>query len=189
MSGGGEAGIKLHALSELWRQSAAIARAHWYFRHATRLGSKVRVWGRPSIRNNGTLLVGDRVRVVSTMATVELATSEGGTLEIGDGTYINYGCSLGATLSIKIGANSSIGSHTTLLDNDFHSLEPERRDEVPPSAPIVLEDRVWLGLRVIVLRGVTIGSGSVIGAGSVVTRDIPPRSFAAGVPAKVIRSI
>jgi maltose O-acetyltransferase len=75
------------------------------------------------------------------------------------------------------------------MDNDFHRLEPERRDERPLSAPIILEENVWLGARVIVLRGVTIGAGSAIGAGSVVTRDIPPRSLAVGAPAKVIRSL
>jgi maltose O-acetyltransferase len=76
-----------------------------------------------------------------------------------------------------------------MMDNDFHRLEPERRDEIPPSAPIVLEEGVWLGVRVIVLRGVTIGAGSVVGAGSIVVRDVPPRSLAAGAPAKVIRTL
>jgi len=75
------------------------------------------------------------------------------------------------------------------MDNDFHRLEPERRNERPDSAPIILEDNVWLGARVIVLKGVTIGEGSVIGAGSVVTKDIPPRSLAVGMPAKVIKTL
>jgi maltose O-acetyltransferase len=75
------------------------------------------------------------------------------------------------------------------MDNDFHRLEPERRNERPESKPIVLEDNVWLGGRVIVLAGVTIGEDSVIGAGSVVTSDIPPKVIAAGVPARVIRGL
>jgi len=133
--------------------------------------------------------VGDNVRMVSTIATIELAVGAGGLLELGNGVYVNYGCSIAATQSVRIGANCSLGSHCMLMDNDFHSLEPERRHEMPPSAPIVLEPDVWLGVRVLVLRGVTIGARSVVGAGSVVTRDIPPRSLAAGVPAKVIRSI
>jgi maltose O-acetyltransferase len=68
-------------------------------------------------------------------------------------------------------------------------MEPERRNEMPASAPIVLEENVWIGIRAIVLRGVTIGQGSVIGAGSVVVNDVPPRSLAAGVPARVIRTL
>jgi acetyltransferase-like isoleucine patch superfamily enzyme len=167
----------------------AVVRARWYLRDADRVGVRARVWGSPVIRNRGTLLIGDQVRIVSTLATVELAVDDGGTLSIGDGVYINYGCSIGATLSVKIGARCSIGSHVTMIDNDFHTLDPDRRDEYPPSKPIVLEDRVWLGVRVVVLRGVTIGEGSVVGAGSVVTRDIPPRSLAVGLPAKVIKRI
>jgi maltose O-acetyltransferase len=76
-----------------------------------------------------------------------------------------------------------------MMDNDFHRIEPDRRDEMPDSAPIVLGENVWVGGRVIVLNGVTIGRDSVIGAGSVVSSDIPPRSVAAGVPAKVIRAL
>jgi maltose O-acetyltransferase len=75
------------------------------------------------------------------------------------------------------------------MDNDFHRLEPERRQEKPPSSPIILEENVWLGARVIVLPGVTIGAGTVVGAGSVVTRSIPSRSVAVGVPARVVKSL
>jgi acetyltransferase-like isoleucine patch superfamily enzyme len=177
------------SLAELARLGPAVLRAHWYFRDAAKLGSRCRVWGSPIVRNNGTLLIGNKVRLVSTLAPIELSVDAGATLDIGDDVYINYGCSIGATQSIKIGAHSNIGGHVTILDNDFHRLEPERRQEVPPSAPVVLEENVWLGLRVIVLRGVTIGRDSVVGAGSVVSRDIPPRSLAAGVPAKVVRQL
>lgn len=76
-----------------------------------------------------------------------------------------------------------------MMDNDFHSLKPERRTEQPDSAPIILEENVWIGARVIVLRSVTIGRGSVVGAGSIVNRDISPRSLAVGVSARVIRKL
>lgn len=172
-----------------WHNGWAVLRAYWYLRGASQLGRGVRVWGRPVVSNRGTLILGDRVRLVSTVARLELAVSEGGTLRIDEGVYINYGCSLGANQLIHIGPNCTIGTHVIMMDNDFHRLEPERRQEKPDSAPIVLEENVWLGARVIVLRGVTIGQGSVIGAGSVVNRDIPPRCVAAGVPAKVIRQL
>jgi maltose O-acetyltransferase len=77
-----------------------------------------------------------------------------------------------------------IGDECVLLDDDYHARQGSERKV----APIRLEDRVWLGTRVIVLRGVTIGEGSVVGAGSVVTRSLPPHSFAAGSPARLIRS-
>jgi maltose O-acetyltransferase len=76
-----------------------------------------------------------------------------------------------------------------MLDNDFHRVEPERRLERPPSAPIVIGENVWVGARVIVMAGVTVGDDSCIGAGSVVTADVPPRTLVAGVPARVIREL
>ena len=90
---------------------------------------------------------------------------------------------------MRIGAHCNIGSHTIIIDNDFHRLDPERRNEMPDSAPIILEDNVWIGVRAVILRGVTIGAGSVIAAGSVVVKDVPARTLAGGVPAKVIRSL
>jgi acetyltransferase-like isoleucine patch superfamily enzyme len=141
------------------------------------------------VANHGTMRIGARVRLVSTVATLELIVGSGGTMEIGESVFINYGCSIGATMLVRIGARSSLGPHVMIMDNDFHQLDPERRNEVPPSAPVVLGENVWLGARVIVLRGVTIGDGSVIGAGSVVAKDVPPRTVAGGIPAKVIRSL
>ncbi len=141
------------------------------------------------MRNLGTLVIRERVQLVSTIATLELVTGPEGTLDIGERTFVNYGCSLSAMLLVKIGPRCQIGTYCLLMDNDFHRLEPERRLERPESAPIVLKENVWLGGRVIVTSGVTIGEGSVIGAGSVVTRDIPARTLAAGVPAKVIRDL
>lgn len=157
-------------------------------RRATQVGKKVRVRGWPSITNNGTLIIGNRVRLISTIATLELAVT-GGVLQICEGTYINYGCSIAAQKLVRIGANCRIGTYAMITDNNFHSLDPEHRDEMPESAPVILEENVWLGGRVIVLPGVTIGAGSAVGAGSVVTHDIPPRSLAVGVPAKVIRDL
>jgi acetyltransferase-like isoleucine patch superfamily enzyme len=167
----------------------ALLRGFWFFRTVTQLGKRVRVWGRLRVSNGGRMLIADRVRIVSTPAVTELVAGKGGSLEIGESVFINYGCSIAALKSIKIGAQSSIGPYCMIIDNNFHRLEPERRNELPESLPVVLEENVWLGARVVVLPGVTIGEGSVIGAGSVVTKDIPRRVIAGGVPAKVIKSI
>ena len=175
-------------IPEIWDNSWAVLRAYWYFRQATEMGAKVRVWGRPSVRNKGRMIIGNRVRLISTMATTELVSGDDGLLEIGDGTIINYGCSIAATELIRFGTDCSIGTHVLMMDNDFHHIEPELRNERPESSPIILEDNVWVGGRAIILRGVTIGHDSVIGAGSVVARNIPPRSVAMGFPARVIRT-
>lgn len=178
----------LAQLSRIWHDGRAVLRAQWYFRRAE-LGERVRVWGRPAISNFGRMRIADRVRLVSTIATTELVAGEHGLLDIGASVFINYGCSISASLLVRIGANCNIGTHVIIMDSDFHRLEPERRTESPEPQAIILEDNVWLGARVIVMRGVTIGAGSVIGAGSIVTRDIPPRSVAVGLPAKVIRTL
>ena len=172
-----------------WDNALAVARARWYLRRADELGSRVRVWGKPAITVGGTLRVADRVRIFSIPVRTELAVRAGGTLDIGSQTFINYGCSISAAELVRIGPRCNIGSHVIIMDNDFHSLDPEHRLEIPPSAPIILEENVWVGVRVTVLRGVTIGAGSVIAAGSVVTKDVPPRTLAGGLPAKVIRDL
>jgi maltose O-acetyltransferase len=135
------------------------------------------------------MIIGERVQLISTIATLELVSDEGGLLEIGSRTLVNFGCSLVATELVRIGANCHIGPYTMMLDNDFHRIEPERRLERPPSAPIIVEDNVWIGARVIITSGTTVGEDSCVGAGSVVTSDVPRRTLVAGVPAKVIREL
>lgn len=150
----------------------------------------MRVWGKAVVKNQGgEFRIGERVRIQADIVPVELGISSSGTLEIGDRTFINYGTSISANKLVRIGSDCNIGTYVMIMDNSFHHLQPERRQERPESKPIVLEDNVWLGGRVIVLGGVTIGEGSVVGAGSVVTRDIPSRSLAVGVPARVIREL
>ena len=176
-------------LGSVWSDGWAVVRAYWYLRGATHLGKRIRVWGRPAVQAHGRLIVGDRVRLVSTIARTELVVGPDGTLEIGESAFINYGCSIAANQLVRIGSMCSLGTHVIIMDNDFHRIDPERRNERPESRPIILEKNVWVGARAIILRGVTVGAGSVIGAGSVVTRDVPPRSVAAGMPARVIRSL
>jgi acetyltransferase-like isoleucine patch superfamily enzyme len=176
-------------VARLWNDGRSVLGARWYLRHADEVGAKVRVRGRPVVRNWGRMVVGERTQLVSTIATLELVAMAGASLEIGPRTLVNYGGSIAAHERVSIGARCLIGTHVIIIDNDFHRLEPEHRLEPPPSRPVVIEDDVWLGARVIVLPGVRIGAGSCIGAGSVVNADIPPRSLAAGVPARVIKTL
>jgi acetyltransferase-like isoleucine patch superfamily enzyme len=73
------------------------------------------------------------------------------------------------------------------MDNDQHDVV--RRMELPQSYPVVIEDHVWIGTKAVILPGVHIGSRAVIGAGSIVTKDIPARCVAAGNPARVLRRL
>lgn len=171
------------------RQGASVARARWYLRTASELPATVRVYGRPVVKNAGELVIGDRVRLVSDVARLELDVGAGAVLSIGARTYVNYGTSISAMQSVTIGPMCNIGTHCLILDNDFHHIEPDRRLERPPSRDVAIGANVWLGARVIVLPGVRIGDDSVVAAGSVVTSDVPPRSVVAGSPARLIRGL
>ncbi|GAA2528075.1 sugar O-acetyltransferase [Rarobacter incanus] len=128
--------------------------------------------------------VGDGV-VVRPPITVDL----GERIAVGEGTFINFGLMALDIAPITIGAACQIGPNVQLL-TPIHPIEPEpRRAGLETAAPITLHDNVWLGGGVIVCPGVTIGENSVVGAGSVVTRDIPANVVAVGNPARVIRSI
>lgn len=102
---------------------------------------------------------------------------------------INYNCVILDTSPVNLGAGVFLAPGVCLACAG-HALDPEQRAQgVGTSKPITLEDGVWIGANAVVCGGVTIGQGSVIGAGSVVTRDIPAGVVAAGVPCRVIRPI
>jgi galactoside O-acetyltransferase len=109
---------------------------------------------------------------------------------IGDRTAINNNVQLSANHgTINIGCNVLIGPNVVLraADHVFDSRDIPIRDQGHRGGVITLEDDVWLGANVVVLRDVRIGRGAVVGAGAVVTSDIPPYAVAVGVPARVIR--
>ncbi len=117
-----------------------------------------------------------------------LTVAVGKYVSIGEGTYANMNLTLIDDWEITIGKNVLIGPNVTLCTTG-HAIHPEHRGDGMYSFPITVGDNVWLGANVIVLPGVTIGENSVIGAGSVVTKDIPANVIAFGSPCKVYREI
>lgn len=107
---------------------------------------------------------------------------------IGAHTYINRHTFLDATLSLNIGMHCGIGPNCYITDHD-HGLDLAFSPLQQPmiSSPTKIGDRVWIGANVTILKGVTIGNDAVVGAGSVVTKDIPEKAIAVGNPAKVIK--
>lgn len=94
--------------------------------------------------------------------------------------------------SVAVGDNVKIGACVLITDTDAHPMDYMARrtsSEGTKSAPIVIEDDVWVGAHCIILKGVTIGERSIIGAGSVVTKSIPADCVAAGNPCKIIRKL
>ncbi len=102
-------------------------------------------------------------------------------LTIGSG-YCNYDTKIYCFNEIKIGNNVAISENVIIRDSDNHSINGG-----VISKPVVIGDNVWIGMGAMILKGVTIGNGSVVAAGAVVTKDVPPNTVVAGVPAKEIR--
>ena len=110
-------------------------------------------------------------------------------VHVGRNVVFNFGCRFVDDADITIGDNTMLGPGVCISTAE-HPLSPElRRNGLQYNKPVHIEDNVWIGAGAVILAGVTIGRNAVIGAGSVVTKDIPADSLALGIPAKVIRSI
>ena len=108
----------------------------------------------------------------------------GAALSIGDKSVLNSGAEIFCRESVTIGVKSGLGFNSFVTDTDFHPIQGQEM-----TAPVVIEDHVWVGANVTILKGVTIGKGAMIAAGSLVTTDIPAGMLAVGRPAKPIRPI
>ena len=119
------------------------------------------------------------------------ASSAESRIEIGDRTEFNNNLMIKSEgPGIRIGRDGLFGAHVEIFDSNFHDLDPRRRHGgTPRMAPVEIGENVFVGMGVKVLKGVTIGADSVIGAGAVVTSSIPPGVVAAGNPARVIRDL
>jgi len=114
-----------------------------------------------------------------------ISTSKtGAKLIIGENCGLT-GVSIGSTQKIVIGNNVRIGNNTMIMDTDWHWDDPR----TGPNAPVEICDNVWLGINVTVTKGVTIGENTFVAAGSIVTKSLPPNVIAAGIPARVVRSL
>jgi hypothetical protein len=113
--------------------------------------------------------------------------SERAVITIAEGCGFS-GTVIGAAERIEIGRNVFCGGNVTITDTDWHPVNPQARinGDAGLAAPVVIGDRVWLSMNVIVLKGVTIGAETVVAAGSVVSRSLPGGVLAGGSPAKVI---
>lgn len=110
-------------------------------------------------------------------------------LKIGENGVINWPCYLNLGAAITIGDRVAIGHHAVLITDEHEIGASFWRAGALQSRPIVIEDGCWLGARVTVLPGVTIGRGAVVAAGAVVARDAPPNTLVGGVPAKIIKEL
>ena len=172
-----------------------------------KFGENLRVFNKVYLNNKGSIFVGDNFMLTSDESINPISSNLRGSIYVEKGGEITIGNNVGMSStrmwianSLTIGNNVKIGACCLIIDTDTHQLDYQQRRAVPQnaeeakqlkasikSAPIVIEDDVWVGAHCIILKGVTIGAHSVIGAGSVVTKSIPADCIAAGNPAKIIR--
>ena len=170
--------------------------------HGVAWGRDWRIFGRPILqRHRGSQInVGDglslrswpRSNPLAPTAPVVLSTRRADAeLTIGDDCGFT-GTTLVAADRVVIGDRVLVGGNASIVDFDFHPLTPEARAEninAGSAAPVVIEDDVFVGVDALILKGVTVGEGAVVGAGSVVTQDVSPRTVVAGNPATVVRTL
>ncbi len=124
--------------------------------------------------------------VDATFSLIPPVYSEHGlSIRVGRNVFINQGCTLNDIGGIEIGDDVLIGPRVSLITSG-HPLDPDQRRRQIVAAPIIIRRNVWLGAGAMVLQGVTVGEDSVVAAGAVVTRDVPPGTLVAGVPAEVV---
>jgi acetyltransferase-like isoleucine patch superfamily enzyme len=171
--------------------------------YGVEFGSGLRLGSAPVIRRNqtGRIRLGRNVSIANELAenpagiahrTALCACMPGSELLIGDDVGIS-GAVIYAWRKIEIGDRVLLGAGAVIYDSDFHPVEVEPRNRFDESkvgiAPVKIESDVWVGARAMVLKGVTIGRGSVVAAGAVVTADVPSGTIVGGVPAKVIGKV
>lgn len=193
-SGDAQRGADTRVRSDVWDESPLPSNVHVgesvVFERTRQTLARFR-----STRNPG-LLLGDGVRVYHGTS---FGVEPGGMVEIGDGSIL-AGAVFMCADRITVGRSVVMSYNVTIADCDFHPLDPDlrRRDAVanapqgdqrerPPliTAPVVVEDGAWIGIGAIVLKGVRIGSRARIGAGAVVTADVPPGATLAGNPGRL----
>jgi len=142
---------------------------------------KVRIIGKyPLISDLGSIKIGRGVTFKNRTRRTRLSVSEGGCIYIGDNVFLNEGCNIHAAHSISIGSGCKIGENVQILDTSFHAVNLDSEVKI---APIQIESGVWIANNVIILPGVRIGHNSVIGSGSVVSKNFDPYSLIVGNPA------
>jgi maltose O-acetyltransferase len=144
----------------------------------------------------GVLIIGDRNSFVFRMAPMLgnggillQPRAQNSVLKIGSNCSFSNNIAIVANDSIEIGDNCLIGNSVQIVDSDFHGLSVSERGRLGLVKPTRIGSNVWIGTGVIVLKGVTIGDNSIVGAMSLVTRDVPKDSIVGGNPARWIREV
>lgn len=167
--------------------------------HGIQHGKNLRVFNKVFLNIKGEMKIGDNFMLISGDGINASAANQKASIFVAENARVIIGNNVGMSSTrmwisnkLTIGDNVKIGACCLIIDTDAHQIDYMQRRKGEghiKSAPITIGDDVWIGAHCIVLKGVTIGARSIIGAGSVVTKDIPADCIAAGNPCRVIRSL
>ncbi len=166
----------------------------WWGWRLYRLGPRTIMRRGLLVNNPDAVAIGSRVTILSQYVLADLQpwTGQRPKIVIGDGCVIQFRFQCNAARSVRIGRNVLIASNVLITDSD-HIVEPgglpATKNGRFVTCPVTIEDNCWLGQNAVILKGVTIGHDSIVGANSVVTRNVPPCSVVGGNPARVIKSL
>ena len=165
--------------------------------------SDITLFGGANVHNTGpkeNIVIGKHCTIAAL-----LEAKHGGKIVIGNNLYIGPGSIIQSKESVTIKDNVVVGPNVTIMDNNNHPVDPEMRLKMSAcedffkddlwswkyaeSKPIVIEENVWLGRDSRIMKGVTVGKGSIVALGSIVTKDVPPYTVVAGNPAKVVKNL
>lgn len=136
----------------------------------------------PVVINKGGMLMAENCRFYKG---TRFEIGAHGRLEIGNGTYLNRNTLIIAEHCVKIGRDCKISWNVTIMDSDLHPLSPT----TVKHKTVTIKNKAWIGCHSIILKGVTVGEGAIVAAGSVVTHDVPPYAIVGGVPARYIGDV
>jgi acetyltransferase-like isoleucine patch superfamily enzyme len=148
----------------------------------------------PEVTGSLAIMLGDDVRIDGVNSFSAAKMYDAPVLKIGHRSYVGYGVGISVCKEVSIGNDVLIAGRVSIMGHDGHPVDPIKRRDQSPVVPeelasIMIEDDVWIGEAAIILKGVKIGRGAVIAAGSVVTKNVPPCAVIAGNPARIIRTI
>ena len=178
-----------YSLPDLVRLAWALLITRVLFRPARMIRQPTRIRGFGNMRLGRNFTTGQYCRI-------EAADAPHGrpTLVFGDDVQINDRCHIAAVLEVSIGTNVLIASDVFITDHDHGEITRAAMDVAPAArelvyAPVTIGDNVWICEKVVILKGVTIGQGTIVAAGAVVTSSMPAYCVVGGIPARVLRSL
>ncbi|WP_423478975.1 acyltransferase [Priestia megaterium] len=145
------------------------------------------VKGKVYINKQGKFEVGRNLTLIGKPWPIQLTVVEGANLFIGENVLVNAGVGIASNTNIVIEDNVKIGPRTSIFDSQYHPIDSNDVREL--GKEVIISKNTWIGAGCIILPGVRIGENSVIAAGSVVNKDVPPNTLVGGVPAAFIKSL